>query len=268
MNGMIIFQHEEFGKMTLFEVDGKAYFPAIKSAEILGYKNPRKAIIDHCKEDGVTNRDVIDSLGRKQEMKYISEGNLYRLIARSNLPSAEKFERWVFDEVLPAIRKTGGYIPTDEHDTEMEILAKAVLISQKTIEHQKARLDKLQTACNRQEKVISELAPKAAYYDTILRNPGTVNIGATAQDYGMSAKEMNKLLHGLGIQYQQDGQWLLYAKYQDMGYTHSKTVEFERTNGYMDSRLHTQWTQAGRKFLYDKLKAKGILPLIERKTAS
>ena len=267
MNEIIIFQHEEFGKIGVYEVNGMPHFPATKIAEVLGYTKPHDAISRHCRYSVKHGVPHPQNPSKIIEMNFIPEGDLYRLIISSQLPSAERFERWVFDEVLPAIRKTGGYIPTDEGDTEMEILAKAVLISQKTIEHQKSRLEELQAECRKQEKVISELAPKAAYHDIILRNPGTVNINAIAKDYGMSAKEMNKLLHGLGIQYQQDGQWLLYAQYQDKGYTHSKTVEFERSNGYMDSRLHTQWTQAGRKFLYDKLKAKGILPLIERKTA-
>lgn len=80
----------------------------------MGYSNPQKAVRDNCKEDGCTKCDVIDRLGRTQEMKYIDEGNLYRLIVSSKLPAAEKFERWVFDEVLPTIRKTGGYVNNDE----------------------------------------------------------------------------------------------------------------------------------------------------------
>lgn len=109
MNDLKIFSNTEFGELGIMIIDGKEYFPATQCAKILGYTNPRKAIIDHCKEDGVTKRYVIDSLGRQQEMKYINEGNLYRLIVSSKLPAAEKFERWVFEEVLPSIRKTGGY---------------------------------------------------------------------------------------------------------------------------------------------------------------
>lgn len=109
MNELKVFQNSEFGELGVMMIDGKEYFPAAQCARILGYSNPRKAIIDHCEEDGVTKRDVIDSLGRTQEMKFINEGNLYRLIVRSKLPAAKRFERWVFDEVLPEIRRTGGY---------------------------------------------------------------------------------------------------------------------------------------------------------------
>jgi len=109
MNDLKVFSSTEFGELGVMLIDGKEYFPATQCAKILGYANPRKAVIDHCKKDGVTNRDVIDSLGRTQQMKFINEGNLYRLIVSSKLPTAEKFECWVFDEVLPSIRRNGSY---------------------------------------------------------------------------------------------------------------------------------------------------------------
>jgi len=99
----------EGASFDVWDNGGKYYFPGTECARALGYANPRKALIDHCKGDGVTKRDSIDNMGRTQQKKYISEGNLYRLIVRSKLPSAEQFERKVFDEVLPAIRKTGTY---------------------------------------------------------------------------------------------------------------------------------------------------------------
>ena len=108
MNELKIFQDREFGELGVMMIDGKEYFPAAQCARLLGYSNPRKAIIDHCEDEGVTKRDVLTNSGT-QEMKFINEGNLYRLIVRSKLPAAKKFERWVFDEVLPEIRRTGGY---------------------------------------------------------------------------------------------------------------------------------------------------------------
>ena len=110
------FHSKEFGSVEIMLIDGKPYFPATECARVLGYKNPHKAVIDHCKGDGLTNREVIDKLGRKQDVKYISEGNLYRLIIRSKLPAAERFECWVFDEVLPTIRKYGAYATEDTLD--------------------------------------------------------------------------------------------------------------------------------------------------------
>lgn len=106
MNELQIFNSGEFGEIRTIEIDGKPYFVGTDVAKALGYSNPRKAILDHCK--GVTKRDTPTSSG-VQLMSYINEGDLYRLIMKSKLPSAEKFESWVMDEVLPAIRKTGSY---------------------------------------------------------------------------------------------------------------------------------------------------------------
>lgn len=108
-NELQIFKNSSFGNLEVLTIEGKQWFPAIKVAEILGYSNPRKAVRDHTKERGVTIRSVIDSLGRNQDKKFIDEGNLYRLITKSKLPQAEQFEEWVFDDVLPALRKTGSY---------------------------------------------------------------------------------------------------------------------------------------------------------------
>ena len=106
MNELQIFNSGEFGEIRTIEIDGKPYFVGTDVARALGYSNPRKAILDHCK--GVTKRDTPTSSG-VQSMSYINEGALYRLIMKSKLPSAEKFESWVMDEVLPTIRKTGSY---------------------------------------------------------------------------------------------------------------------------------------------------------------
>lgn len=108
-NELQIFKNSSFGNLEVLTIEGKQWFPAIKVAEVLGYTNPRKAVRDHTKERGVTIRSVIDSLGRNQDKKFIDEGNLYRLISKSKLPQAEQFEEWVFDDVLPTLRKTGSY---------------------------------------------------------------------------------------------------------------------------------------------------------------
>lgn len=106
MNELKVFQSNEFGELGIMLIDGKEYFPAIQCAKILGYTNPRKAIRDHCK--GGTICSLLTN-GGMQDIKYIPEGDLYRLIIRSKIPSATKFESWVFDELLPEIRRTGTY---------------------------------------------------------------------------------------------------------------------------------------------------------------
>lgn len=106
MNELKVFQNSEFGELGVLTIDGKEYFPATQCAKILGHENPARAIRKYCK--GVTEM-VTPTNGGNQPTKFIPEGDLYRLIIRSKLPSAEKFERWVFDEVLPELRRTGSY---------------------------------------------------------------------------------------------------------------------------------------------------------------
>lgn len=115
-----------------------------------------------------------------------------------------------------------------------------------------------------QQQIIGELKPKADYTDKILQNKGLVTITAIAKDYGMAAPSMNKKLHELGVQYKQSGQWFLYEKYHDKGYTHSETIDLKHKDGNEFIRMNTKWTQKGRLFLYELLKKNGIFPMIER----
>ena len=237
--------HEFFGNLEIIQAEGgKVYFPATEAAELLGYTNPRKALIDHCLEEGVTIRDVFGKTGRKAK-KYITEGNLYRLIVRSKLPQAVTFERWVFEEVLPEIRANGMYLTEETAQEALEdteaFLAKAVLLSD----------DKIK----RLEKEVQALAPKAQYCESVLESTNTIPITLIAKDYGMTASELNSLLHDLGIQFFQSGTWLLYRPYDQQGYTNTYTIQCGKT-----VKMHTNWTQKGRHFLYETLKAEGILP--------
>lgn len=111
---------------------------------------------------------------------------------------------------------------------------------------------------------VSELKPKATYYDMVLQNKSLLAISTIAKDYGMSAMKMNQLLHDLGIQYKQGGIWLLYAKHQDKGYTQTHTHVIDSDK----SKVSTKWTQKGRLFIYDLLKGEGILPMIEREESA
>lgn len=148
-------------------------------------------------------------------------------------------------------------------NTPEQIFARALKMADQTIAKLKDSVRDLSTELSAKNQIIGELKPKADYYDEILKNPGLVTITQIAKDYGMSAKEMNSLLHDLGIQYKQSGQWLLYSTYHNMGYTHSETVNITRSDGRPDVKMNTKWTQKGRIFLYNTLKEKDILPVIE-----
>ena len=149
-------------------------------------------------------------------------------------------------------------------NTPEQIFARALKMADQTIAKLKDSVKSLSTEISVKNQIIGELKPKADYYDEILKNPGLVTITQIAKDYGMSGKKMNDILHDIGIQYKQSGQWLLYSKYHCMGYTHSETVDIVRSDGRPDVKMNTKWSQKGRIFLYDKLKENGILPVIEQ----
>lgn len=155
MSDLIIRNNPLFGDVRFVNIEGKPYAVAKDVAGALGYKNTNDAISRHCK--GVVKHEGLKVNGIP--IVLIPEGDIYRLIIRSKLPQAEKFERWVFDEVLPQIRQTGGYIPIKEDETDAEIMAKALLIAQKTIE--------------KKDKLILELEPKAEIYDRFVDKEAT-----------------------------------------------------------------------------------------------
>ena len=144
-----------------------------------------------------------------------------------------------------------------DYNSPEKIMARALRIAEK-------ELSTLKLETKIQAQQIAELQPKATYYDLILQCPSLLSVTEIAKDYGMAAKGLNKILHEQGIQFNQSGVWFLYSKYQDKGYTSTKTQNYNRPDGTQGSRVHTYWTQKGRIFLYGVLKDLGYLPLVER----
>lgn len=265
MEVLKIFENTEFGQVRMVEVNGKPYAVGVDVAKALEYAYPSQAICNHCK--GIVKL-TIPSAGGIQETNVIPEGDIYRLISKAADQSknpvikekAERFESWLFDEVLPSIRKHGIYATDSVIDQVLGNPDFGIRLLSELKEEREARKElELQSAQQRQ--IIHELQPKATYYDLCLQNKTLLSITKIAKDYGMSGNALNNLLHELGVQYKQGDVWLLYQKYAEKGYTQSKThvIDSER------SAFHTYWTQSGRLFIYEILKQKkGVLPLIER----
>lgn len=187
-NNLMIFKNEEFGEIQVLENDSKYEFEATGVAKMLGYVNPYDAIQRHCQKDGVVKHEVIDNLGRKQIKNFITEGNLYRLITHSKLPDAEKFERWVFDEVLPSIRKHGGYIAGQEGMSDEELMAKAILMANSKIQELNHRNQQLEMQ-NSQLTVVNEIMkPKAEYFDDLVDRNLLTSFRETAKTLGVKEK--------------------------------------------------------------------------------
>lgn len=233
------------------EVNGEIYFDAEQAAIGLGIcedKNGKKY---------VRWRNVSKYLSQEvAKGDFISEPDFYTLAIKANNETAQKFQYWVTHDVLPAIRKHGAYMTPK---TIEEALLNPDTIIRLATDLKKEREGRLIA-----EQRVNELTPKASYYDKVLANKSLVTITAIAKDYGMSGQRMNALLHKLGIQYKQGKTWLLYAKYQKNGWTHSETVMITDRYGNEKAVLNTKWTQKGRLGLYELLKDNGILPLIEQ----
>ena len=259
MNELKIFENEQFGTIRTVEIDSTPYFVGKDVAEILGYVNPTKAIREKVDDEDKLMSKMDTSFGSK-DTYIINESGLYSLILSSKLPKAKEFKRWVTSEVLPAIRKHGVYA-VDEVLENPDMLISAL----QALKEEKAKAKRLTETLAVQEQQIAELQPKASYYDVVLNCKDLVSVTEIAKDYGKSAKWLNEKLHEIGIQFKQGGKiWLLYQKYAEKGYTSTKTQTYNGNDGEIHTKVHTYWTQKGRLFIYDKLKAENILPVMEK----
>ncbi|KST48191.1 phage antirepressor [Enterococcus faecium] len=252
MNTPQIFNFEQNEVRTVL-VNDEPYFVGKDVAEILGYSDSSSAVSKNVDNEDRTTL-LLEQAGSNYKSKttIINESGLYSLILKSKLPSAKKFKRWVTSEVLPQIRKHGMYA-TDELLNNPDLL---IEVATKLKEERTQRLIA--------EQRVNELQPKADYYDRILNNKGLVTVSTIAKNYGMSAVSFNKLLHELGIQFNQSGTWLLYSKFQDKGYTHIEPFDYEDKNGNRQVKTRMKWTQKGHSLLYETLKKNNYLPMIER----
>lgn len=260
MNELQIFNSPEFGDIRTVMIENEPMFclsDVCRALEITNVGNVKQRL----SEKGIRTMDTLTK-GGNQKLLYINEANLYKTIFQSRKESAQRFTDWVTDEVLPSIRKHGAYMT--EQVIEKALTSPDFLIQLATqLKEEQEKRKLAESEVKMKNQIISELKPKADYYDEILKNPGLVTITQIAKDYGMSGKKMNDILHSLGIQYKQSGQWLLYDRYSKNGYTHSETVDITRSDGRPDVKMNTKWTQKGRIFLYNTLKEKDILPVIE-----
>lgn len=192
MTKMQTFAHNMFGNLEVFIKDGKEYFPATDVAKVLGYTNPHKAIRDHCKQEGV-NETLVPTNSGKQMKKFINEPNLYRLIAKSKLPQAEQFEKWVFEEVLPSIRKHGAYMTPHTINALLQDPDLLIGLASQLKQEQQARQVAEQKNLMLTQQV-AEHASKITYLDQILQSKDTVTVSQIAADYGLSAVRLNKIL--------------------------------------------------------------------------
>lgn len=234
----IIDQREVLGKD--FRIYGTPENPLFLAKDVANWiENKQPTQMVELVDEDEKLKCILNTSGQNRQVWFLTEDGLYEVLMQSRKPIAKAFKKQV-KHILKTIRRTGGYISTTPDMSEQEIMARAVQISMKTIAQKKNTIATLQNRNAMQEQIILELQPKADYMDMILQSKSVVNINQIAKDYGMSARELNKILHEIGIQYKQGGQWLLYKEYQSNGYTHSETFSFTHKNGLPDVVMNTK----------------------------
>lgn len=255
MNELKLFQSPIFGQVRTVVMNGQVMFAATDVAKCLGYANPQKAIRNHCKSIGVNEMDTPTN-GGIQKVRFITKGNVVRLVASSELPQAEQVESWIFDEVIPTVLETGGYISTTSNDTPEEIMARALTIAQATLAKREERLKQLeaqteqqQATIELQDKEIKEAAPKVNYYNNHLQSVNTLTSTQIAKQIGMDAEKLHKKLKETNVIYRQSGQWLLHSPYSTWGLHSTRTQTYTRSDGSIGTNVYTVWTERGRRFI-------------------
>ena len=243
MNQIKIFQNQEFGAIrTMSNEQGEVMFCGKDVAMALGYKKPLDAIAHHVDSEDSVKHGLLDNRGCKQKTIFINESGLYALILSSKLESARRFKHWVTSEVLPSIRKQGGYMVARPDETDEEVLARALQI--------------MQAAVQVRDEEIARLKPRADYADEVLDSITCITTTQLAKELGMTAQELNRRLCALHIQYWQSGQYMLYAEYARMGLAKSRTHKRILKHGMVISEIYLVWTERGREFIHQLLDEK------------
>lgn len=253
-------------QFTVYGTAENPLFLAKEVAECIDYAKTSQGYYDVSRMVGTVDKEekylrTIFVDGRNYEMWFLTEDGLYEVLMQSRKPIAKQFKKGV-KQILHEVRTTGGYIATKADDTPEEIMARALTIAQATLEKREERLKQLEADNAAKDETISiqaeqikESAPKVKVYNDYISSSGTYTATQIAKEYGWGAETLNRKLKEMGIQYKQNGQWLLYAKYDGNNYTRSIPRTYTKSDGVIGTQMQTVWTSKGREFIHE------ILPL-------
>lgn len=262
---VMVFEDPEFGRIrTMTDKKGYPLFCGKDVCEALGYRKPDVAVRQHVTARDVTKRYVGLMVGKKKDgtpivqqrqILFVTESGFYALVLGSKLDTAQKFKHWVTAVVLPQIRKTGGFVPLHEGDTDEDIRRRAEEVLRKTLQEKDSFIAQQKKLIAEQETEIDRLLPKALYADNVLDSISCYTTTQIAKELGMTAQELNRLLCAERVQYYQSGQYMLYAEYAHRGLAKSRT-HFDLFVGRdtVCTRMYLVWTEKGRKFIHQKVK--------------
>lgn len=253
-NSIQVFNNPQFGEIRTAGNADNPMFCLADVARVLGLKTSK--LVQRLSDDVLSKYPISDSLGREQVTNFINEDGLYDVILDSRKPEARQFRKWVTGDVLPSIRKTGGYIATTQEDTPELIMARALQVAQATITKHQQMLEQANERIALQEQEIKHQAPKVKYVDDVLQSVNTYTSTQMAKELELRhAEQLHAILREKGVMFKQSGQWLLTSKYSGKGYTKPRTHYFTHNDGSVGTNTTTVWTEKGRAFLHHILNA-------------
>lgn len=282
MNNKIqIFKNSEFGEIRTAGTAENPLFCLADICKAVELSNPSSVRARLDAEDvqllDLHALNYTEGIGNSKA-NFVTEPGFYDVILQSSSPKVKPFRKWVTSEVLPSIRRHGAYMTENAIEravTEPDFLIRLATEikrerelrsrAEHTCRVQQETIILLDTKVSGLEREVDSMKEKVSYLDIILATKNSVLVTQIAQDYGESPVRFNRRLREMGIQYSRGKQWILYAPYKDCGYVTSETYLIRHRNGTEEVRMNTKWTQKGRRFLYEKLKGVGIIPVIERK---
>lgn len=276
MNEIQVFSNEKFGQVRTIMQGGEPWFVAADVCRALELDQVSNAVrkLDDDEKTLISIKGITNGVGNPN-VTAVSEPGLYSLVLGSRKPEAKAFKRWITHEVIPTIRKTGGYVHNREvfiqnylpfaDDTTKQLFR----LTLDVVDKQNKQIADQQKELAEKSAVIKEMTPKASYYDIVINSPDLIPITIIAKDYGKSGTWLNRKLNEKGVQYRREKTWVLYHQYADKGYVGTKTYAYSGKSYGAEKHvaINTFWTQKGRLFIYDLLKADGILPIVERGAA-
>ena len=241
MNEIQIFQNQEFGAIrTLTNEQGEPMFCLKDVCDVLELRTQK--VVQRLEDDVLSKYPIVDNLGRTQQATFVNEDGLYDTILESRKSQAKLFRKWVTSEVLPSIRKNGGYMVARPDESDEVIMARALQIMYATLQ--------------RRDEQIALLKPRAEYADHVLDSISCFTVTQIGKELGMTGHDLNMLLCSHKIQYAQSGQYLLYADYARQGLAKNRNFEYHTPGGELKTKTYLVWTERGRDFIHRLVDAK------------